>query len=222
MPALASVAMSPMTRPIVSYQPYRGLGGLDVVDGEAIAYVDGLEVERTKLSSPVGLEELLASYEAPRMFPRLIFCHTKPEYHTVTMDYSYSLPKSREVHGWVTLEGTRHRWVAKWRQLPKGSGAVSEDRPWLHSDEVGIGFEFHLPPPLANHPDPVIVRRVALAIERFIFALRDGWPVDIPFKYYFDNLFSIDSPMWAGEGPAVVTDRPSPLLKVIDPDTVWA
>jgi hypothetical protein len=94
------------------------------------------------------------------------------------------------------------------------------DRPWLHEDEQGKGFEFHLPPALSEHPDPVVVRRLTLAIESFIYKIRDGWPVDVPYLYHFDNLFSELSPMYAGQGPAVVTDRPSPLLQAISRNAV--
>jgi hypothetical protein len=200
------------------YQPFDGRDGLRL-DGATLSAWRGGKLLATA-SAPPGalLEELLRSYRLPELFPDLVFTHTEPATYLVLIDYSYTLTHRREIHGWLTFEGTRFRWIAKWRKLPKGAGSISPDRPWLHAEEVerGEGLEFHLPPPLANHPDPVVVRRLALAIEAFVFALRDGWPIDIPFRYQFDNLFSQRQPIWQGEGPAVTTAWQSPLLRAID------
>jgi hypothetical protein len=210
-----------MTRPIVTYQPFTGRDGVAVEEHQVVAYAEGQEVARAPLSSPATAAELLGSYEVVDLLPQAVFCYTKHESHIVTVDFSYALPKSRDIHGWVTLEGVRHRWSARWRELPKGSGVIPPDRPWLHDNEIGMGFEFHMPPALSEHPDPVIVRRLTLAIESFIYKIRDGWPVDIPFLYHFDNLFSALTPMWGGEAPAVVTVKESPLIRVIERGGTW-
>jgi hypothetical protein len=202
---------------VITYQPYRGSNGIDLDGQDVVVYADGREVSRQALTSPAqSIELLLCSYEVPDMFPGLVFCHTEPETHVVIIDYSYTLPKNREIHGWITLEGDRYHWWARWRELIRGSGEVPADRPWLHAEELNKGFEFCLPPALSQLPDPLVVRRIVLALESFIYAIRDGWPIDIPYRYHFDNLFSADASLWRGEPPAVSTAWMSPLLRQVD------
>lgn len=205
-----------MARQIVTYKPFDGRDGLAVEGDLALAYVDGAKVGSARMRTPVALETLLSSYAFPSLFPQAVFCHTQPETHQVVVDYQYTLERKREIHGWITFCGTRYRWWGTWRQMPKRSGVIPPDRPWLHADEIGKGLEFHLPPAISELPDPVIVRRLALALEGFIYALRDGFPVDLPFRYQFDNLFSLASPMWSGEGPAVTTAHESALLNRVE------
>lgn len=210
------VALS-ATSQVITYKPFLDTDGIDLEGNDVVVYANGCEVARKELKDPPSsVELLLCSYEVPDMFPALVFCHTAPETHVVIIDYSYTLPKNREIHGWLTLEGERYRWWARWREMIKSSGEIPADRPWLHADELNKGFEFYLPPTLSQLPDPLIVRRIVLALESFLYALRDGWPIDIPYRYHFDNLFSADASLWRGEPPAVTTAWTSPLLRQIE------
>lgn len=204
---------------VIEYRPLTKGNGIFLDGEDVVIYSASQEIARVKLLEPVSdLTSLLLSYRVPDMFPDLVFCHTKPENHIVSIDYSYTLQRKREVHGWITLEGDRFRWWARWKEMPRGSGEISLDRTWLHADEIGkMGFEFCIPPALARLPDPLVVRRLVLALESFIYALREGWDIDIPYRHQFNNLFSSQSSLWRGDPPAVTTDWESPLLRSVRP-----
>lgn len=198
-----------MAREIISYQEFDGANGLALEQGVLTAYADGEVIGRAKVSGAADLGQLMRTYEIQYLLPDLIFCYDRPAWYEVMIDYTGSIKERREVHGTILFEGRPRTWSAKFRSHPDfghGDLVPTKQRPWVRPQEVekSMGLEFYLPQNILDYDDPVVCRRIAIALEEFVYALRDPrFEIKLPRPRAFGNMFSADTPMWAANLPRV-------------------
>ncbi len=204
-----------MARFAVKYAPTDGENGLSLERGVLSAHYQGAVVSQVKVSDKSDLQELLDDYAVPTLFPDLLFCYTRPAWYEIAINFTYAVKQRQEVHGELNFEGRRYLWWAKMARYPDFGATYlvpPGQRTWLRADEVADseGLEFFVPPHIARHEDPVVTRRVAMALEQFVYAIRNGYLRDAyiydrkPLQRAFDNFFSIDIPMWQANLPRVL------------------
>lgn len=204
-----------MSRFAVKYAPYDGSDGLRLEKGALTAYYQGAPVGQVEISESSSLEALMADYSVPSLFPDLLFCYTRPAWYEIAINFSYAIKQRQEVHGELNFEGRHYLWWARMTRYPDFASThlvPPGQRTWLKPEEIAEskGLEFYIPPHIANHEDPVVTRRVAMALEQFVYAIRNGYLRDAyiferkPLQRAFDNFFSIDAPMWEANLPRVL------------------
>lgn len=196
--------------PPIRYKLFDGKDGLQLRGSALTAWAGGVERGRAEVSEAADLGLLMRSYEVQDLLPDLIFCHSKPEWHELAINFRYSLRTNREVHGYVVFLGQRLPWVARRGVHPDfmlPDQPCRGQRSWLRPEDEkdGVGLEFAVPSDIIDYPDPVVVRRTALALERFIYNLRDDWPMELPYRSSFTNLFSAREPMWPANLPRLIS-----------------
>lgn len=204
-----------MSRFAVKYAPFDGRDGLQLEKGTLTCFYEGSPVGSVDVAESRKLEELMEDYAIPTLFPDLVFRYTNPAWYEISINFSYANKQRQSVHGELNFEGRHYLWWARMTMNPdfRATHLVPHgQRNWLREDEVKAakGLEFYIPPVIANHEDPVVTRRVALALEQFVYGIRNGF-LRGPYIYdrkpqrrSFDNFFSIDEPMWSANLPRVV------------------
>jgi hypothetical protein len=204
-----------MSRFAVKYAPYDGDNGLRLEKGILACYYQGTMVGKVDVAETRTLEDLMADYSVASLFPDLLFCYTRPAWYEIAINFSYAIKARQEVHGELNFEGRHYLWWARMNRNPDFAAThlvPPGQRTWLKREEVehSKGLEFFIPPHIAKHEDPVVTRRVAMALEQFVYAIRNGYLRDAyiyerkPLQRAFDNFFSIDAPMWEANLPRVL------------------
>jgi hypothetical protein len=195
-----------MSEEVVLYQIFDGQNGLGLEEQVLTAYING-EVKGTVDVAPdEELNQLLLDYKVLNLLPGLNFCHTKPQSFNleITVD-PFALPG--EVTGKVVINGDRQLWIAQYQrhpdflladQVPKGQ------RPWA-DNHPSEGWILLLPASWQTHPDILVPRRLALALECYLDDFAAGRDMPTPYLRQFTNVFSATSPAWRVNLPHIVS-----------------
>lgn len=192
--------------------PYRaaadGENGLRLVDGRLEAWADGKLVASAPAEGP--LAELMATYRVQEVLPEVGFAYGEPRTLDVELTVDFSL--GSVAFGAITVNGERELWEAErtGSHLFVERGLVPEGaRPWADAEPMpGRGWKITLPPFAQLDPDPVLRRRIALAIEAFLYALAERKEIQVPYKRRISTVFSAEDPMWAANVPVVEEGLP--------------
>lgn len=193
-------------RPLVRYQEFDGQNGLAIEGQALVAYLSGHEVARVALDEPYELSRILRSYAALRLLPGLRFSYSEPRRLEVKVTLDFSLPQ--QVFGAIEIEGRRELWRAERTRSADfllGSQLPEQARPWAGAEEPGSGWQFYLPHSLMAGSDPALTRRVAIALEIFLYSIEQDRPIEIPYRRMIDSVFSAERPLWSVNLPRVVT-----------------
>lgn len=192
-----------MEHPVRYYPLFEG-NGLSLDDNLLGAYIDDQLVGQTEVDTTADLDFLLESYMVPQLLPNLSFSYTEPRRVVMEMNLDFSIPGT--LFGSYKIDGVKDLWRAECVRhgVFLHAGAVPPGvRPWADDDEPGSGWQFVLPPSLRYQPDQVLIRRSAVALEAFVYALDTGREIELPYKRAFDNIFSVDKPMWSFNLPRI-------------------
>jgi hypothetical protein len=193
---------------VIPYRPLEvdGRNGLRLSGGVIEAYLNG----ELKGSAPVPadageLQVLLAGYRVPVLLPSLWFCFDeRPREVEVELNIDFSLGSS--AFGAIIIDGERELWEANRtgsNELADPALVPAGARPWAVEPIPGYGWQISLPASARSSADPVFRRRVALAIEAFLYALSSGKEIQVPYRRRFGTAFSAADPMWAANVPVV-------------------
>jgi hypothetical protein len=198
--------------PIIRYQAFDETNGLRLAEGQLLAYDEGRIVARAPLradAADLSLEGLLDSYQVLHLLPALSFSYSKPRYLNIEIQASWEGPG--EINGYVRVNGANPgAWTAHPCHHPDLTQTQLIDprvRPWAQHEPPGRGFEFYLPPDLAEHLDPVIRQRAALALEAYVYALAGQRVGPPPFRRMISNIVSVQAPVWKANIPRIVSSE---------------
>lgn len=193
----------------VVYQPFDGSDGLQSQENQLLAWSEGEEVARGGLSRDEDMQSLLWSFRAADLLPEINFSLTPRE---VVSDLELDLTKIYEgtligsgdfVDG--DLEGMSFRWRAQYVQediftfsSPPGT------RPWEQEEERGFGWQIFLPTRMYEEHDFVLLQRVGLGIESFLYALASRRDIAVPYRCRIRNSFSATNPAWRVGPPQII------------------
>jgi len=92
-----------------------------------------------------------------------------------------------------------------WEAIRCRNGAVIDQayRPWFDEKDPQSGWKYLLPSELIDSYDPVIVRRVALFIDRSIYARAQGNVSSPSLRGEITNIFSAGKPIWPESIPQI-------------------
>lgn len=189
----------------VRYQEHDGRDGLVIAEGALFAYRNGVAVDSVPVDMDTNLRQLMLDYQVISLLPDVEFCHTAPEEFAVSIVLDpFHLPG--EITGKVDINGEQHLWVAQPNLHPDFRLADSVPdafRPYIKPD--GRGFEYFLPAAIQTHPDPLVPRRLAVALDGFLCALANDRNITNPFRAAFTNVFSAARPAWRINLPRVIS-----------------
>lgn len=123
--------------------------------------------------------------------------------HIISVDLSFVLPDG-EINGTLRIDhGPKQAWYAQPTRHPDlaRAGHLHAHRPWAAADPAGEGYEFHLPADLDGAGD-IMRRRVALALEEFLYAKRDG-KLCGPYHRQITLSVDTDTPTWDLNVPVI-------------------
>ena len=192
------------------YQPLSEGNGLLLEEQTLSAYREGQLVCDSDIETVADLDFLLESYMIPALLPECSFSYTPAQSYVISMNLDFSVPGT--LFGSFELNGQRDLWRAECVRhgVFLHAGALPPGvRPWADNDEPGTGWQFVLPPSLRLSPDPVLVRRVTVALEAFVYAIDQSREIDLPYRRAFDNVFSADKPMWSYNLPRIAEIKQS-------------
>jgi len=195
----------------VPYRPAEApeRSGLELSAGELRAWRDGELVAQAQVGEDLELAQLLDGYRAVSLLPG---CEFSLDGSRRELDVTISLlyNEMRRVTGAVESGGMRGWWEAMrlgdnafllQERLPRNA------RPWARDEERGYGWEIGLPGFLYE-TDRVLRQRAGLAIEAFLYALKSGREISVPYRRRITNVFSASEPTW---------DEPLPLVREVVP-----
>jgi hypothetical protein len=189
----------------VSYQPFDGRDGLQVAEDRVHVYQDGQVVAEAE--TDMSLEELLNSYRILSLCPDLSFVRGEVREFKVDITLDFSL--IGELFGTIVINGERALWRAECVSFGdfSGNGKIPDsERGWISAGET-TGWQFYLPPAFIIDPDPAVVRRLALSLEAFVYALGSEREISVPYSRSFDNIISAQKPMWAINLPRIAAPK---------------
>lgn len=198
-----------MAREIVIFKSFDGRDGLLERRDDVLAYVGERVVAAAEKPPETSLEDLAYTYRVLELFPDLVFCYTRPTRTELAIDIWSR--HDRQLDGMMLYNGVMLPWQVRWMRDPifdLADELPAGQRSWVRKEDGGWGLRFHLPGAVHDQGDPVVMRRTALALEEFVYALRDRYDVDLPYRREFMNLFSLDMPTWRVNLPFI---HPTPL-----------
>jgi len=201
---------------LIAYQPFDGSNGLQLQARTLSAYKEGEEVGRVVVEDQQNLDSLLAFYTIPNLLPDFDFAYEgKRRLRQLELDADF--PSEHTLGGHLKTQDEAGYWAAEYignnvflldEQLPP------DVRPWVDSEKIGYGWQIQLPGFLAVELDSVLRRRAALAIEEFLYGLKNKTIETIPWRKKIDNVFSATQPMWSQPLPVVYGDPLPATLEV--------
>ena len=189
----------------VHYQEHDGRDGLTIEHGRIVAYRDGAAAAKAPAPAGAQLRQLMLNYQVIGLLPAIEFCHTTPASFQLEIELDqFHLPD--ELTGKVTINGDKQMWVARYTRHPDFRNAdqvPDAHQPYISDD--GRGFEYLLPGVIQTHPDKLVARRLACALDRFLCAVVTGRPFAMPYRAQFTNVFSAADPAWRINLPRVIS-----------------
>lgn len=165
--------------------------GLAVIDGNLVAYAGGAEVGRSRDWAELEMPD---DQTLAERFPDLTFSHGAPLVRTYAIDLLDPMMVARRAEGVITCEGRRYPWVAEMVADP-----VFMTRTVPASLSAGLphqavrGWACRVPGQLTGD-DPVLTRRIYLALTALLVDLASGRPVTLPTTRVISNVFSVLEP----------------------------
>lgn len=197
-PATERPTVGPMDA--IPYQASRAGDGLRIDDGELVAEHRGVILAR---SGPVNddLPGLLDAYAPVALFPSLSFSHSSTEPRLIRIDINDALTGPGESAGSVSVGPLRAPWQARQVIAPRSMREATDRRLWpvARPPRPAMVWAFNVPSQVC--PDPVLRRRIALAIETLLLDIASGRPALLPLSLRLSPRFSAAEPP---PGPADV------------------
>lgn len=181
----------------VLVQSLRAGEGISFEEGLLVAHAGGVPVAQAAADSPVFEDAGLVA-----LFPQLSFSHSAPATRDYLIDLDLRATSGRRAEGVIVCEGRRYPWSAERVADPIFAARPAEPAAAGMPAQAARGWAYRLPGQLTGD-DPVLERRLGLAVVSILADLSSGREDRLPRQVRISNVFSAQVP------PPAFADAPA-------------